>query len=292
MFRRVLVGVDGRHGGRDAIALATALAAPDAVITLAHIRGPDLAIGGACSMAVTAGRADAEVLLERERDGASLDAQLVVLPDQRVGHGLHVLAERLRADLLVIGSTNHGLLGRALIDEDIRAVLTGASCAVAIASRGYRHPPHPLDTLGGHDGAPKSELALVAARTGATIWSLRVASLEDMRDETPTQEDWRDGTTQLIDQTIERLSELGDDIEADAVYGGPREELLRFGENLDVLLVGSHGDGPLGRLVDGGMADDLARDAPRPLLILPRDSGQLHLTSVANRAEVTAGARE
>ncbi len=35
MFRRVLVGVDGRRGGRDAIALARQLAAPDAVTILA-----------------------------------------------------------------------------------------------------------------------------------------------------------------------------------------------------------------------------------------------------------------
>jgi hypothetical protein len=37
MFGTVLVGVDGRDGGRDAIALAQELAAPDAVITLAHV---------------------------------------------------------------------------------------------------------------------------------------------------------------------------------------------------------------------------------------------------------------
>jgi nucleotide-binding universal stress UspA family protein len=49
MFRRVLVGVDGHPNGRDAIALAKLLAAPDGVITLAHIYGQDLLIerGGA-----------------------------------------------------------------------------------------------------------------------------------------------------------------------------------------------------------------------------------------------------
>jgi|ERR1019366_10823383 hypothetical protein len=39
MFANVVVGVDGRQGGRDAIALARQLAAPDAAITLAHVYG-------------------------------------------------------------------------------------------------------------------------------------------------------------------------------------------------------------------------------------------------------------
>jgi len=37
VFSNVLVGVDGRQGGRDAIALAKQLAAPDGQIALAHI---------------------------------------------------------------------------------------------------------------------------------------------------------------------------------------------------------------------------------------------------------------
>jgi nucleotide-binding universal stress UspA family protein len=46
---------------------------------------------------------------------------------------LHELAELTDADLLVIGSSRRGLLGRALIGGDTRAALNGASCAVAIA---------------------------------------------------------------------------------------------------------------------------------------------------------------
>jgi nucleotide-binding universal stress UspA family protein len=104
MFRRVLVGVDGRSGGRDAIALARRLAAPDGVITLAHIYGEDLLIGRGGSLTVIAERARAELLLERERHSASLDAQVVASLRASRGRGLHLLAERLRADLLVVGS--------------------------------------------------------------------------------------------------------------------------------------------------------------------------------------------
>lgn len=276
MFGRVLVGVDGHSGGRDAIALARQLAAPGGVITLAHIYGEDLLIGRGGSLTVIAERAQAEALLERERDSASLDAQLAASFEHRVGRGLHQLAERLSADLLVVGSPSHGLLGRVFMGDDTRAALSGAPCAVAIASRGYRHLPHELETLGvGYDGSPESDVALAAARDlatqhGGTIWALQVVSLEDVRDETPIPADWPDGTSRLIRHTIERLCELGDDVEGDAVYGGPREELVRFGENLDLLVVGSRGYGPLGRLFHGRVSDYLAHHAPCPLLILPR----------------------
>src|SRR5579859_3719858 len=37
MFKDVLIGVDGRQGGRDAVALARELATPEARFTLAHV---------------------------------------------------------------------------------------------------------------------------------------------------------------------------------------------------------------------------------------------------------------
>jgi len=292
MFRRVLVGVDGRPGGRDAIALARQLAAPDGVLTLAHIYGQDLLIGRGGSLTVIAERARAEVLLDGERDFASVDAQLVASCEHRVGRGLHLLAERLRADLLVVGSPSHGLLGRVLMGDDTRAALSGAPCAVAIASRGYRHQPHGLEALGvGYDGSPESDVALAAARDlaaqhdEAKIWALQVVSLEDVRDETPIPADWPEGTSRRIRHTIERLRELGEDVEGDAVYGGPREELVRFGESLDLLVVGSRGYGPLGRLFHGGVSDYLARHAPCPLLILPRGGASGGATDRARQIE-------
>jgi len=299
MFRKVLVGVDGRPGGRDAVALARQLTAPGGVITLAHIYGQDLLIGRGGSQTVIIEQAKAELLLEHELNSAPLGAELVASFDHRVGRGLHLLAERLTADLIVVGSTRHGLLGRVLMGDDTRASLTGAPCAVAIASRGFQHHSHELETLGvGYDGSPESELALAAARElaaqhGATILALEVVSLEDVQNEAPLPADWPEGTSRLIHHSSEQLRELGDDVLGDAVYGGPREELVRFGEDLDLLLIGSRGYGPLGRLFHGHVADYLARHAPCPLVILPRGGGPAGAADRGRPAEaaVTTGAR-
>jgi nucleotide-binding universal stress UspA family protein len=291
MFRTVLVGVDGHRGGRDAIALARLVAAPDADITLAHIYRQDLVIGAGSRPPFLVGRVQAERVLERERDLASLDAQLIVFLERRSGRGLHLLAERLGADLLVVGSTAHGLLDRVLMGDDTRAALAGAPCAVAIAPRGYRHQAHELEALGvGYDGSPESDLALAAARDlatehGATIWAVQVVSLTDAEDDSPPAAHWTTGPSRLIRRTIARLSELGDDVEGDAVYGKPREELVRYGENVDLLLVGSRGYGPLGRLFHGSVSDYLARHAPCPLLVLPRGSAETDRADLVGSTE-------
>ena len=53
-------------------------------------------------------------------------------------------------------------------------------------------------------------------------------------------------------------------------YGGPREELAQFGKNLDLLVVGSRGYGPIGRLDHGSVSRYLVGHATCPLLVLPR----------------------
>ena len=76
-------------------------------------------------------------LLEKRRAETVVEADLRWYGSPSVGRGLHELAELIGADLLVIGSSRRGLLGRVLIGDDTRAALNGAPCAVAIAPAGY-----------------------------------------------------------------------------------------------------------------------------------------------------------
>jgi len=126
MFRNVLVGVDGRANGRDAIALAAELVDPDGKLTLAHVHRDE-----------PKGREDSHRLLEEERTRAGVDAELISVVSRSPGSGLHQQAQELGADLLVIGSCSHGVLGRVLLGDDTRAALDGAPCTVAVAAQGY-----------------------------------------------------------------------------------------------------------------------------------------------------------
>lgn len=289
MFKNVLIGVDGRQGGRDAIALARQLAGTEATLTLAHVCFPFP--GRGATEAVPLERAQAQQLLERERRDAQVDAQLVVGDPWPVGSGLHLLAEQRRADLLVVGSTRRALVGRVLLGDDCRAALDGAPCAVGIAPRGYALAPHPLQRLGvGFDGSSQSEAALGAARELAaahagTIKVFSVVSLREVHD-TRIPADWPDAIDRLIDRRAERLAHLNG-VHGVVTYGDPREELAHAGKELDLLIVGSRGYGPIGRLIHGSVSRYLAGHATCPLLVLTRQTDLPHAAERETQAVIS-----
>jgi len=259
VFGHVLVGVDGAQGGRDAIALATQLADEGATTSLVHVFGAGLMPGKGTALLLSVELEQSRELLERERRAAAPAADLIPCADRSIGHALHGLAERHSADLIVIGACRHGFLGRLLLGSDTISALNGAPCAVAIAPFGYADRAHPLSALGvGYDGSPESEQALAAARAlapclGSSVRVMSVVSPQDIP----------------YGEPIARVGGLADD-EVDITYGDPSEALLSLGEQVDLLIVGSRGYGPVGRLMHGSTSNQLARRARCPLLVLPR----------------------
>src|SRR5262249_10206696 len=76
----------------------------------------------------------------------------------------------------------------------------------------------------------------------------------------------------IIAEAKKRLEGL-DGVDGDAVYGLTGEELAAFGDEVDLLVVGSRSYGPWQRLVVGSTSDYLERHARCPLLVMPRASG-------------------
>jgi nucleotide-binding universal stress UspA family protein len=267
MFKNVLVGVDGRPNGRDAIALATSLNDADGKLTLAYVHR-----GG-----VQEEQEAADKLLEAEREAAGVPAELLSVIATSPGRGLHQQAEELGADLLVVGSCSHGALGRAMLGDDTRAALNGAPCPVAIASRGLVDRPAPIANVGvGYNGSPESEAALALGRelaepTRASVHALEVVSIPSVAYAGLIPPAIGESIDVLLQEAKVRLRGLPG-VEGDAVYGLAGEELAAFGDQLDLLLVGSRGYGPVKRLVLGNTSDYLERHARCSLLVLTRDA--------------------
>lgn len=269
MFSNLLIGVDGRDGGRDAIALATRIVDEGGKLTLAHVYQ---ASAGGARLVEAAARAGGVV--EKARLEADLAADVVFTRSPSVGRGLYELAEQIDADLIIVGSSRRSLHGRVLMTDHALEALNAAPCAVLIAPSGYRERSAPLRSIGvGYDGSPESEHALAAARVlaserGAKLSALEVVHVSAYPDPAHEQETSIDD---LIDSAHDRIVALGD-VEPHAVYGDPAEELGRFGTSLDLLIVGSRGFGPLGRLVHGSTSRRLMHFARCPLLVLARTS--------------------
>lgn len=276
MFRNVFIGVDGSPTGRDAIALAAALADPDARVTLAHVHGGELTPSRASNLAFDAvEREDSQRLLESEREAAGVNAELISVSAPSVGRGLHALAEEHAADLLVVGSCSRGLAGRVLVGDDTRASLNGAPCAVAIAPGGYAAHSGGLATIGvGYDFSGESHAALAAARELATRYGSKLSALYVVSmpawypAPTPTG-NWAEMIEEDRKRAEDEVRSL-EGVDATAVYGIPGEELAAFGGRVDLLVVGSRDYGPMRRLMLGSTSRRLARHARCPLLLLQR----------------------
>jgi nucleotide-binding universal stress UspA family protein len=182
-----------------------------------------------------------------------------------------------------------------MLGDHTRASLNGAPCGVAIASRGYGESPKPFAIVGvGYDGSPESQVALAAARDVARAYRSRIRALEVVSIPTyafgglvvPATGEAIDA---LIAEANKRLEGL-EGVDGDAAYGLTGEELAALGDEVDLLVVGSHSYGPWQRLVLGSTTDYLERHARCPLLVMPRATRSAHGGRAEARTRVDTSA--
>ena len=274
MYKSVLVGVDFRQSGRDAIALARTLTDPQGSMTLVHVYpGRFMPTHAVTPERLDEERARGERRLETERSEMGVEAELVLTQGPTPGQGLHEQAEQRAADLLVLGSCHRGTVGRAMLGDDTRGALNGAPCAIAIAPTGYAEQPQRLAKIGvGYNGSPESKVALQAAKdlaasTGAEIVAFHLVTL-------PAYAYGAVGAAVLanLDVAVEEAEKevhALEGVEGRAQYG-LASDLADLAADVDLMVVGSRGYGPWGRLVHGSTSNRLARHIRAPLLVVPR----------------------
>jgi nucleotide-binding universal stress UspA family protein len=275
MFEQIVVGVDGGEGGRDAIALARSLLARDGELMVAHIYAGDPRVYRSGRAAYEPSKRERTLeLLDSARAETGVQARLAWRGSSSVGRGLHELCEVVGADLLVVGASRRGLLGRVLVGDDTRASLNGARCAVAIAPTGFMNETVAMRDIGvGYDGSPESEHALqvareLAAEVNAKVSAFQAASFSSTSVDAASLP-LSDAVDAIVEEARNRIEALGG-VEPHAAYGRPAEELAVYSASLDLLVVGSRGYGPIGRLIHGSTSQQLARTARCPLLVLSR----------------------
>jgi nucleotide-binding universal stress UspA family protein len=272
---RVLAGVEGRAGGRDANALALALAAPGAPVTLGHVWDWEPVLD------VDRSAAAAE-LLEAERRRWPVPLEVAATGERRTLEGLRQLVARTGADLVVLGASHHGALDRLVLGDLGRAAIHRLAVPVAIAPRGAADAPaHPLRRIGvGWGGSPAAEAALAAAReladrVGATVHvCAAVVPATAFAAATPVAPVLAAaGEAGVLDRVRREVAGLGDDAGRAAV-GDPAEVLRRFADEVDLLVLGARRTGRLRRMLLGSPVDALAHHAPCPVLVVPADGPQ------------------
>jgi nucleotide-binding universal stress UspA family protein len=279
-FNTIVVGVDGRQGGRDALRLAGKLAEAGggdlvAARVFPHQHRPALAR----SPGVAEERESTQVALDRELADLGMSAARThVVGDTSPARALHRIAERERADVLVVGSAHRGAVGRVLGGDVALGSLHGSPCPVAVAPRGMADRNTPLSRIGvGFDGTPESRQALALAVALAKSARVQLELLCAATAPIPlfAEAAWADG--EIVDYRLEAeelisrtLAELDVDAVGKAIVGGPVETLVELSHRVDLLVVGSRGWGPVRRILVGSTAARLIREAACPVLVLPR----------------------
>jgi nucleotide-binding universal stress UspA family protein len=208
-------------------------------------------------------------------------------------HGIQRLAEDESADLVVVGSTHRGAIGRVLPGSVGELLLAGAPCPVAIAPRGYARGEHPkIGLIGvGYDGFDESKLALSEAvriarkakadlrviSVGPTLTTLRPAPVAPLGDH-------------FREKLAEGLGAVPDDIDAEGAFaeGDPADELAAQGVDLDLLVLGSRGYGPLRHVLLGTVSGRAIRTAPCPVIVVPRGAEERVRENAVEAAAATA----
>ena len=220
--------------------------------------------------------------------GGTLDG--VVVQDARViassspARALHELSTDPSTVMVVVGSTTRGALRRVLPGNIAHELLSGAACPVAIAPNGYaEQDTRPLATVGvAFDGSTEAQQALVAARqlahrAGATLHVITVVEplafgavpVSTMEPAATAGRVLEDELRSLHDAAVGESREL---VETQSVLarGEPASVLLEQSRQLDVLVAGSRGYGPLGAVLLGSTTRELMHGAGCPVIIVPR----------------------
>jgi len=276
---RLLVGFDGSEQGRDALELARVLGAQGASSALVVSVLPYEPLPMSFAELERDSDSEAEPLFAEAREklvGLKVDVRAF-------GGGspagiLTDLAEREGVDVAVVGSSHRGTLGRALLGSVGRGLLSGAPCAVAVAPDGYARQGHgPFGTIAvAYDGTPEAKAAL--GRAGALAEDhhaqVRVLTVEAPPVALPGVAGYVPANPPEPENVLnEGIQAVGAGLQAEgSVLGGsPAETLADACEgNVDLLVAGSRGYGPMTRVLLGSVTAKLINMAPCPVLVEPR----------------------
>ena len=289
----ILVGYDGSEESRDALTLAVALASTmRSSLLLAWIEpvGP-LDLPNEVFFEPIQDRAEdalEEVAGGLRAQGIEVRTRVGLLGS--VAQGIHELAEDEAAALIVVGSSHRGRVGTVLAGTVGVRLLHLSPCPVAIAPRGLADAGEwrPATIGVAYDGSPEARTALDQARSLAdkARATLEVIAVAEPATTTP-QESVDPDTLEFASAVHAQkcLQAAIDELRAEftvvtnMAVGKPGPELLATSEGLDLLVLGSHGYGPVRRALLGSVSAYLIERCRCPLLVIPSGS---HVSAVAD----------
>ena len=222
----------------------------------------------------------------RQRLPSAPEPAMELVAEGSPAAGLHDLAEREHASLVVIGSSQRSRVGRIVPGGTGERLLSGSPSPVAIAPAGYAASEPRLRSVGcGFDDSQESRVALAwaAALARSAAAQLRVLSVHEhapparlsVGGAPPTVPLNAELHRQLAEANAEAVAGLDSELDAsgDLLKGRAADTLARESRTLDLLVLGSRGYGPVGAVLLGSVSSAVVRSAESPLVMVPRSAG-------------------
>ncbi|SMC94803.1 universal stress protein [Lentzea albidocapillata] len=189
-----------------------------------------------------------------------------------------LIEESREARLMVLGSQGLGGVTGLLVGSTALALASHGQCPLVVV-RGTTHPEGPV--VVGVDGSPTSEAAVAFAFEAASMrgvsltavmsWdNLMIGSDYDASQFTFSWDHVEEEEQRLLAQRLAGWQEKYPDVRVDRVVlrDRPVRALMRFGEQAQLLVVGSHGHGGFAGMLLGSTSQALVYHAPCPLAIV------------------------
>ena len=292
MSKPIIVGYDPATSDRApmnfGVAAARFTGAPLIVASAAAAGADDRPGAGQHDEELVVDASDALDAARRELEPEGIAVECRELATTSAARALHELSEAEDAGLLVVGSTRRGAVGRVLPGSTAERLMHGAPCPIAIVPPGWEAGAG-LNTIGvAYVDSDEGQEALVGAhslarRAGATLRVLTAVKAGlAMYGETEARKaeqrgrdfDEVEGELRVrAEDALRRATDaLGGDVavETDAFVEDPADVLIRVSENVDLLVCGSRGYGPLRAVLLGGVSRRLTAEARCPVIVLPR----------------------
>ena len=279
MFRRMILGVDGTPQSNDALALAKVLASNvgGASVVISHVVPRPRPFDSRTREYVKLAQDHFRSVLEPAVAALSgLKTETHPIESGSPARGLHEIADEEGANLVVIGSTRRGPVGRVVIGSVGEVLLAGSPTAVAVAPHGFATAaPESIGVVGaGFNGAPEGRVALSAAAAFAAEIGAKlqvIAVDEDFAHARHSLKPAHHNDSSLVEELDRALEEVGaSDAERLVLKGGAVQCLCEAGAETDLLVIGSRGYGPMHHAMVGSVSAHLMRSCPVPVLVMPR----------------------
>jgi nucleotide-binding universal stress UspA family protein len=217
------------------------------------------AIMHAMKIAEEAIPADRKVAIGRELVYSSPAPALIKMSDE--------------VEMVVVGTSGRGLLGRGVLGSVSSTVVRHASCPVAVIHEEDLPDPH-APILAGVDGSPVSELATEiafdeASRRGVDLIALHAWS--DVTTEVPSV-DWatvEEEAQRSLAESLAGWRQRYPDVMVHRVVvrDRPARHLIDAAESAQLVVVGSHGRGGLTGMLLGSVSNTLLHSVRIPVIV-------------------------